>query len=152
MIFLRRVLSSGLVHDAAVTYKPQMREIFPSVEDTKAHYLPFLILEITQKRAKREGQLDLLRWPKRKKNWRPKRWMSPRSTRLRSRRMETATAGNKPDPTGPLSATLAPSRNCIGANAATSPLHKQKAPRVSPRGFCFLALAESISRQSPRVR
>src|SRR5436190_3489802 len=64
-----------------------------------------------------------------------------RSTRQRLHQTTTAMVGRKPDPTGPLIATLAPSRNCIGANAATSPLHKQKAPRVSPRGFCFLAFS-----------
>src|SRR2546425_7611101 len=67
----------------------------------------------------------------------------------RSRATETGTAGNKPDPTDPLIAKLAPSRDCIGANAATSPRHKQKASRVSPRGFCFLALADLSAASRP---
>jgi hypothetical protein len=52
--------------------------------------------------------------------------------------MATETAGRKPDPTGPLIATLAPSRNCIGANAATSPLHKQKAREFPHAAFAVL--------------
>src|SRR5207244_13636578 len=40
--------------------------------------------------------------------------------------------GRKRDPTGPLIATLAPSRNCIGADAAPSPPQKQKSPAGFP--------------------
>jgi hypothetical protein len=46
-----------------------MREIFRCVKETKAHYLPFLILEIMQKRAKTGGQRELnLSLTKDKKN------------------------------------------------------------------------------------
>jgi hypothetical protein len=33
-----------------------MRETLPGTKETKAHYLPFVILEIMQKRAKTAGQ------------------------------------------------------------------------------------------------